>query len=166
MYMLFFAKFFFFRTEALTKIQKLSCDWPNAPKSIECKALISVKCRVLFRYQNWQKVAVCKNLFVELKITWFDCVIWQSELKMHREQGQIKKLSSKAKRQGYRRFPMMWILKEEYKFMNSAVKFKCWIWKLKSCSNWKFKPWILAGIVPMSFEVSEVGDRRWHLSTS
>ena len=27
---------------------------------------------------------------------------------------------------------MMWILKEECKILNSAVKFNCWSWKFKS----------------------------------
>ena len=45
-----------------------------------------------------------KNLFVELKI--------------YSEQGQIKTLSSKAKR----RFPMMRILKKKCIIFNSAVK--------------------------------------------
>ena len=51
--------------------------------SIECKISISSKCRVLV--QASKLIAVYKNLFVELK--------------MYSEQGQIKKLGSKPKRQ-------------------------------------------------------------------
>ena len=65
---------------------------------------------------------------------------------MYREQGQIKKLSSKAKRQVQKRFPIMWILKKECKFLNSAIKFQ--VLKLKiEVNNLKFKAWISAGIV-------------------
>ena len=58
-------------------------------------------------------------------------VIWWSELKMHGEQGQIKKLSLKNERRLWKRFPMMRQLKEECKILYSAIKikekFKWWI---------------------------------------
>ena len=60
-------------------------------------------------------------------------------------EGQIKKLSSKAKRQVSKRFPMLWILKEKSKILNSAVKFKCWSWKFKWQIN--IQTMNLAGIV-------------------
>ena len=45
--------------------------------SIECKIGFSVKCRVLVQASKLIKssIAVYKNLFVQLKIAWFDCVI-------------------------------------------------------------------------------------------
>ena len=110
--------------------------------SIKCKVHISVKCRVLVQASKlmksssvWKLVSIGVSLIhgVELKIAWFDYVIWQASWKYTASKVKYKSWVNKPKRRVQKRFPMMCNLKEECKVLISAVKFKCSGWKFKWC---------------------------------
>ena len=117
---------------------------------------ISVKCRVLAQLLKLIKVAGYKNLFVELKIVWIDCVIWQSELKMYHEQCQTKKLSSKGKRQE---------CKNVFNDVNSKgggqiLKFSCKI-QVSNLENLKHEFWPGSYPFPLKFLKWGIGVVIW-----